>query len=74
MSVSAVYINECRTDVYNDQGTLIYQYGRRHEGASASGNTVLIDSSESEGCMVQIVFDDEGNAVRYTTLNPRPRW
>lgn len=73
MSVSAVYVNENATYIYNDRGDQIYNYCRRHDGSSASGNAVLIDASESGGYMELLVFDDKGKLVREVGLNPRPR-
>ena len=71
MSVSAVYVHKTRTDVYNHDGRMVYTYGKCHESVSGGGNTILIDASESQGCMIQITFDDEGNVINEMTLSGR---
>ena len=74
MAVCAVYENQNSTVVYNDRGAQIYHYGRRHDGSSASGNSVLIDASESDGFMELITFDDDGKYLRSVNLPPRRRY
>ena len=71
MSVIAVYRDKYCTDVYNSEGRNIFHYGGSHEGAYSSGNSVVIDVSESQGCMIQFSFDDDGNVINTTTLPGR---
>ena len=71
MAVSAVFVDKNRTDIFNHDGRMVYTYGKCHESASGGGNTVLIDASESQGCRIQLTFDDEGNLVNEFTLPGR---